>query len=655
MTAFDPGRLRLPPEDRELSPHTGWTRAHWAAVADHLLLSLRPYFSPSRGRVLLPGITSSHGADSDGLEGFARSFLLFAFRLRGENGSDPRGFGAWYRSGLAAGCDPASAERWPRPTAVPQAAVEAASIALGLQLTRPWLWDRLPADEQRTIVDWLADAPHARYPDNNWLWFRITVETFLASVGGPHDPDRVAADLARIETFYRGDGWYGDGPQRAFDHYSGWAMQFYPSLWASSPGADRFGAAAREPVFHARLAEYLDDAVALIGADGLPLLQGRSLIYRFAAAAPLWAGALTGASTVPFGVLRRGASGMLRAFVERGAVDERGLLSVGLFGAWPDMAQSYSGSGSPYWAAKGFLGLALPADHPVWTATEEPLPVERSDVRRIIRPAGWIVSGTRADGVVRVVNHGTDHGLPGERTADSPLYARLGYSSATLPPLTGPTLDAPVDNSVGAVDAAGRSTHRSGFVAGAVDDDGVAAAARSTAWTQWVDSSGERGPDLGSGRAGTVIDGPVLRITSLVRGAWEVRVVERLAGGGTAGPVLLRVSGWPLSGAAAADEAAAEAPRLLLALDGTLSALVPLVGDATLRVHVEAGTSPLGAVTSVPWAEFDGINVGDVVVTAVALARVVPDEPPTVSFARDAEGLTAEARWPDGAVSVTRL
>ncbi|ERK70765.1 hypothetical protein N136_02890, partial [Leifsonia aquatica ATCC 14665] len=249
---------------------------------------------------------------------------------------------------------------------------------------------------------------------------------------------------------------------------------------------------------------------------------------------------------LPAGTLRRGASGMLRAFLERGAVDEHGLLSVGLFGEWPAMAQSYSGAGSPYWAAKGFLGLALPADHEVWTAVEEPLPVERADVRRVIRAAGWIVSGTVADGVVRVVNHGTDHGLSGDRTADSPLYARLGYSSATLPPLVGPTVEAPVDNTVGAVDDAGRSTNRSGFARGVIGDDGTAAFATSSGRTQWVEQDEDAGPDHGSGRQGRITDGPRLLVGSLVRGPWEVRVVRRLADEGAAAPVRLRVSGWPV-------------------------------------------------------------------------------------------------------------
>jgi hypothetical protein len=131
----------LPPENRTLSPFTGWTRAHWAAVADHLLLSLRPFFSSTRSRVLLPGRTSSSGVHSDGLEGFARSLLLFAFRIAGERGRDPLDFTSWYREGILAGTDPQNEERWPTATQVDQAKVEAASIALALQLTRPWLWD----------------------------------------------------------------------------------------------------------------------------------------------------------------------------------------------------------------------------------------------------------------------------------------------------------------------------------------------------------------------------------------------------------------------------------------------------------------------------------------------------------------------------------
>ena len=69
----------------------------------------------------------------------------------------------------------------------------------------------------------------------------------------------------------------------------------------------------------------------------------------------------------------------------------------------------------------------------MWTAAPEPLPVDAGDVLAVAAAPGWAISTTRDDGIARVVNHGTDHALPGSDGGDSPLYARLGYSTATSP------------------------------------------------------------------------------------------------------------------------------------------------------------------------------------------------------------------------------
>ena len=95
----------------------------------------------------------------------------------------------------------------------------------------------------------------------------------------------------------RADGWMSDGPERAYDHYVGWALHLYPTLWARMAGAADLAAARRDRDV-AALDRFLRDAVALVGADGSPLIQGRSLIYRFAAAAPFWVGALAGVPSV---------------------------------------------------------------------------------------------------------------------------------------------------------------------------------------------------------------------------------------------------------------------------------------------------------------------------------------------------------------------
>src|SRR5690606_3105765 len=349
-----------------------------------------------------------------------------------------------------------------------QAKVEAASLALILDLTRPWIWDRLAPSAQEQTVEYLSSVVgDDGYPDNNWVWFRIVVETFLRSVGGPFSPGDVARDLAAHDRFRRPGGWFADGPERSYDHYAGWALHLYPVLWARMAGAADVAAAAgddlavRSAADREHLARYLDDALALVGADGSPLLQGRSLTYRFAAAAPFWAGAVAGVGRP--GLLREAATRIVRHFAERGVPGGDGLLTLGWHHPWRPIAQRYSGTGSPYWASKGLLGLALPATHEVWTAPAEPLPVERGDVLTVAAAPGWAISATRDDGIVRVVNHGTDHALPGDAVGDSPLYARLGYSTAVSPLLDREAWVSPLDQSVVLLDAAGTATHRAGF------------------------------------------------------------------------------------------------------------------------------------------------------------------------------------------------
>src|SRR5690606_26428320 len=166
------------------------------------------------------------------------------------------------------------------------------------------------------------------YPRTNWLWFRLVVQTFLRSVGGPWSPDDVAADLALHDSFAREGGWMSDGDERSYDHYVGWALHLYPVLWARMAGAEEL-AAGRTARDVAALDRYLQDAIHLVGADGSPLIQGRSLIYRFAAAAPFWVGALAGVPSVSPGQPRRAATAIVGHFVARGAPDVRRLLTVG--------------------------------------------------------------------------------------------------------------------------------------------------------------------------------------------------------------------------------------------------------------------------------------------------------------------------------------
>ncbi|AEE44996.1 DUF2264 domain-containing protein [Cellulomonas fimi] len=668
------------------------TREDWAALADRLLLGVRPYRSPGGALVTLPGAPGGYGTAVDGLEGFARTFLLAGFRLAGERGEDPLGLAERYAAGLAAGTDPSSPERWTRPDEHGQAKVEAASLALILDLTRPWIWDRLDDGVQQRVVEYLAPVVGDEdYPRTNWLWFRVVVETFLRSVGGPWSADDVEADLARHESFVHADGWYSDGAGRGFDHYVGWALHLYPVLWARMQGAADL-AAHRRDTDVARLDRFLQDAVRLVGADGGPLVQGRSLTYRFAAAAPFWAGALAGVPSTPPGLLRRAASSVVGHFVERGAPGDDDLLTLGWHGPWRPLAQRYSGTGSPYWASKGLLGLALPADHPVWTTPEEPLPVERADQFVAVTAPGWVVSGTVADGVVRVVNHGTDHAEPGADTGDSPLYARLGYSTATAPLLDADAWRSPLDQSVVLLDDAGRATHRTGMtlLGARVERSGTAArpvdvgVAASRAHAHWVDVD-PAAEAHGSGLQGVAVPAGVVRTVSLVRGAWEVRCVRVEDLTAERRVVALRCGGWPVAGAAAVGGAHPGAARVVA--DGLTSTVVALAGDdagqaVRAGVHEASDASPLGARAAVPWLSVPA-RPGRWWVVAVGLEGTVRTDGPAptdgdgptagtapaagttpVDGANPGEGATPTAdlvadrvvvTWPDGARTVHAL
>ncbi|KAB2975470.1 DUF2264 domain-containing protein [Streptomyces sp. SS1-1] len=407
-----------------LSPYTGLTRAHWEAAADALLAAVEPYATGDRALYHLPGDHESwSGRLCDGLEGYARTLLLAAFR-RDEAVLER------YADGLAAGVSGV----WPRIEDRAQPLVEAASIALALRLTRPLLWDRLPDAVRQRAAAWLGDALHAEPWPCNWQLFPVTVGGFLQEIGYRPEASREAIDrgLARIEDWYAGDGWYTDGDGRKFDHYNGWAMHLYPVLHAWLADDERL-----LELYGGRLSRHLADYARMFGGDGAPMRQGRSLTYRFATAAPLWLGALTGHTPLAPGVTRRLASGALSYFLDRGAVDANGLLTLDWHGPDPSVLQGYSGPASPYWASKGFLGLLLPAGHPVWTATEEPAPVEREDAVTALAAPNWLLQSTRSDGLVRLHNHGS------EDVRYDPYYTRLAYSTATAP-----SASPPYDNSV---------------------------------------------------------------------------------------------------------------------------------------------------------------------------------------------------------------
>ncbi|MBO3678678.1 DUF2264 domain-containing protein [Streptomyces sp. NEAU-YJ-81] len=631
-------------------------RAHWEGTADRMLLAVRPYARDGHALIDLPGVPSHNGVLSDGLEGFARTFLLAGFRLAGAGGADPHDLAGWYAAGLAAGTDPGNPGRWPTFAESNQAKVEAASIALALHETRPWIWDRLGAKVQQQVLDWLADMVGNLMPGNNWVWFQGVTEAFARTVGGAWLHTDLDRTIALTDGWYAGDGWYSDGltgaGHRNFDHYNGWAMHLYP-LWFCRILGDAAPSGLLDR-YRARLRRFLEDQRLLVGGNGSPLIQGRSLTYRHAALASVWTGALFDATPLAPGETRAIASRMLDHFTGHGAADAEGLLTLGWHRPFRGVLQVYSGPASPYWASKGFIGLALPPDHPVWTEEAVPLAVEQGDFERALAAPGWLVSGTAADGVVRVVNHGGDHSDPARPHADDPSYARFAYSTHTAPETPGdPTVrggsaDAdPLDNAVVLLDEAGRASHRR--PATRISLDGTTAVSRSRA--HWLDDATW---DVFGGPDAPYVFGPWITVGSALRGSVEVRAVRvDPATEDESADHVLRVGGWALALDKAPEESGTARVR---GADGLVSLVVGARGLPHARTVTGAESNALGPLSATPVVETEGPAAhGTLHVALIHLGGTDPTALPDVTTRAEGTDLLADVTWPDGGQDTIRL
>jgi hypothetical protein len=656
-----------------LRPAERWTRARWLATADGLLDATAAHASPGRALIRLPGPVSASGAWSDGLEGYARTFLLAAFRVRGERGGDPHGLLERYADGLRHGTDPADSERWPRIDERRQAVVEAASVAIGLSETRQWLWDRLDQVTRERTVDWLAGIVGTRGYRNNWIWFQNIIEAFLASVGGPWDQADLDHNEELQERLYVGDGWYSDGHGRdgrrqSFDWYAGWAWHLYPVLHARVQDRPLSGRHSD------RLRAYLDQAQHLVGATGAPLLQGRSATYRLGMLAPFWAGALAGATPLAPGQTRALTGAVAEHFSTSGSVDEHGLLPIGWHRRYDRIRQLYTGAASPYWASKGFLGLLLPPDHAVWTA-EPAAPEAWRDAAVVpLRAPGWLVATTPEDGLVRIVNHGSDRLLEhaAEPRADDPFYRRTAYANLVSPQLSPDALAAPVESHVALLDADGVPSHRDGVERVALGDH------VATSWSRvhWLDLPSSAA-DGAAATWASIRRGPRLVIASVVRGRFEVRIgwyLEEMPDGGTGtaaslddeaawphdvGPWHLRVGGWAL---AAPDDPALTVETgedwvRVVRPDGLTSLVRGLTGLSVPGIRRRTGADPLGVASATPWLCSGGpLAPGEVGAALVVLSGVSSpldlDAVESVTRLPDVGGTRVAVRWRDGLVDV---
>lgn len=125
---------------------------------------------------------------------------------------------------------------------------------------------------------------------------------------------------------------------------------------------------------------------------------------------------------LPWGVVKSRVLGNLRDWFAQPIFSSDCLLTVGY--GYPNLCvgENYNAPGSPYWALKAFLCLALPEEHPFWRAEEE---IPSLDPLRSLPKARMLIA--RSGGQVQLFPAGQS--CVCQLGQVGPKYEKLVYSS----------------------------------------------------------------------------------------------------------------------------------------------------------------------------------------------------------------------------------
>lgn len=223
--------------------------------------------------------------------------------------------------------------------------------------------------------------------------FSATVEAALLQFTGECQMEPIEYALKKHKEWYKGDGWYGDGPNFHFDYYNSYVIQpmlmdVVEVLHNKNLDTENFYELQQK-----RLIRYAEQQEKMISPEGTYPIVGRSVTYRFGAFQALAQVALR--KELPLyiepGQVRCALTAVMKRQLLPETFDKDGWLTLGVCGHQPELADSYVSTGSTYLCAFVFLPLGLPADDPFWSQP----PVEWSSQRI------WSGKSMRRDGSIK--------------------------------------------------------------------------------------------------------------------------------------------------------------------------------------------------------------------------------------------------------------
>lgn len=336
-----------------------------------ILDPLKAHYSEGKARLDLGVTVTQYDQKAIWMEAISRP--LWALVPFWAGGGSDEAFEKIYPKALVSGSDPDSPEYWGKCKPYDQRFVEMAAMAYGLIFTPEKLWDPMTEEEKDVFSDYLYQINEHEIPGCNWVFFNVLVNVALMKHNRKYSQERLDEYLNQVETFYRGKGWYSDGPSNGHqvDYYVSFAIHFYSLVYATVMEQE-------DPVrcrrYKERAMEFAKTFVYWFDANGAALPFGRSLTYRFSQVSFFSACIMAGIEPFSIAEMKGIIVRHLKYWLELPIFDRDGILTIGYGYPNINMAEQYNAPGSPYWAMKTFAFLMLPDEHPFWRVESESYP-----------------------------------------------------------------------------------------------------------------------------------------------------------------------------------------------------------------------------------------------------------------------------------------
>ncbi len=379
----------LPAEDRALdtAPATQQNRAYWLQqlerVSEPVLTALRAGTLRSRMPVeAAPGQAHAREVGTH-LEALGRLLAGLSpwLELEPTTIEDPKetALRKHYRdcalAGIISALNPSSPDHMHFGES-PQTLVDSSFLALALLRAPKQLLHKLDATTQRRLAEALITQRKVQPPLNNWLLFAAMNEALLMTLQQPWDRTRVDYALREHESWYLGDGTYGDGPHFHWDFYNSFVIQPYLLQLMDTIGDRSPFWASMHTAIHERAQRYAAIQERMIAPDGSYPAIGRSITYRCGAFHLL--ADVSRRRMLPENLPPSQARCALSAVIARtlepaGTFSSEGWLQIGLAGHQPALGETYISTGSLYLCSAAWLPLGLAPADAFWSGPPLPL------------------------------------------------------------------------------------------------------------------------------------------------------------------------------------------------------------------------------------------------------------------------------------------